>query len=531
MRDKFDYYKILGVSYDATPDEIKKAYRALAKKYHPDVNDDPDAEHKMKQINEAYEFLIDPIKREFYDSDYKNWGTVSDKKGYGSSLEQIIINLISSLNDPDSSMRNHAVQALVEIGEPAFEAVLRLTRNTDDVLRRKACDILGKMGNPNGLMPLTVLLTDTNSFVRRRAAHALNLIGDERAVSSLIAALHDQECKVRYRVVKALGKIGDRRAVEPLISALKDERSEVQNEIYKSLSMIGWVPSHDELSAEYYISKREWDKLLKIGKPAVKPLINILNNPDKEVNYSAVRILAAMNEVAFEDVILATRSDDDVVRRKSADILGQMGNPQGVEPLTVLLNDRERFVRRRAALALSLIGDERAVPPLISALHDPEKKVRTRSAEALGKIKNLRAVEPLIKSLSDESSTVRRLSIIALGEIGDIRAVDPITKCLKDPSKQVRTVAKEILAKKFNIQQRPRIQPPNRNKTHQGQKTHNNDPNRCPRCSSPIEPDNKFCGNCGAPLDKSEIICPKCSTTLPSNLNFCTKCGTKVKKG
>jgi len=63
-----DYYDILGVDKDASQKEIKKAYRKLAKKYHPDMNkDDPDTSEKFKEISEAYEILSDPDKRERYD--------------------------------------------------------------------------------------------------------------------------------------------------------------------------------------------------------------------------------------------------------------------------------------------------------------------------------------------------------------------------------------------------------------------------------------------------------------------------------
>ncbi len=63
-----DYYKILGIEKTADKDQIRKSYRKLAKKYHPDVSKEPNAEERFKEVKEAYEVLNDPAKRREYDS-------------------------------------------------------------------------------------------------------------------------------------------------------------------------------------------------------------------------------------------------------------------------------------------------------------------------------------------------------------------------------------------------------------------------------------------------------------------------------
>ena len=67
MSDKRDYYEVLGVQRGASAADIKKAYRQLARQYHPDVSQETGAEDKFKEVNEAYEILSDDEKRAAYD--------------------------------------------------------------------------------------------------------------------------------------------------------------------------------------------------------------------------------------------------------------------------------------------------------------------------------------------------------------------------------------------------------------------------------------------------------------------------------
>ena len=78
MPSRRDFYEVLGVSRSATPEEIQRAYRKLARTYHPDINKDPEADGRFREIAEAYDVLSDPDARKRYDAFGEDFRRVPD---------------------------------------------------------------------------------------------------------------------------------------------------------------------------------------------------------------------------------------------------------------------------------------------------------------------------------------------------------------------------------------------------------------------------------------------------------------------
>ena len=132
-----DYYEILGVKKDASADEIKKAYRRLARKYHPDLNSgDKSAEKKFKEINEAYEVLSDPKKK----TEYNQFGKASFEGargpegfrtqdfgfGTGGGVEDIFSDLFGGFRHEKTPLRGTSLVTHIDISlEEAYKGVTR----------------------------------------------------------------------------------------------------------------------------------------------------------------------------------------------------------------------------------------------------------------------------------------------------------------------------------------------------------------------------------------------------------------------
>ncbi|MFQ6078745.1 MAG: HEAT repeat domain-containing protein [Thermodesulfobacteriota bacterium] len=161
----------------------------------------------------------------------------------------------------------------------------------------------------------------------------------------------------------------------------------------------------------------------------------------------AARALVRIGKPAVEPLIAALKDEDSYIRGYAAEALGEIGDPRAVEPLIAALEDKDPSVSEKVAWALGEIKDRRAVEPLIGALHHEQLWVRRTTAEAMGKIGDRRAVEALIAAMRDEEALVRLYATEALGEIRDHRVVEPLIAALKDENWDVRRGAAEALRK------------------------------------------------------------------------------------
>ncbi|GER72720.1 molecular chaperone DnaJ [Weizmannia acidilactici] len=156
---KRDYYEVLGVGKDATKEEIKKAYRRLSKKYHPDINKEPDAAEKFKEISEAYEVLSDDQKRAQYDQ----FGHAGPNQGFGGfggadfggfGFEDIFSTFFGGgrRNDPNAPRQGADLQYTMTL---EFEEAVFGKETDIRIPREETCDTCHGTGARPGTHPET----------------------------------------------------------------------------------------------------------------------------------------------------------------------------------------------------------------------------------------------------------------------------------------------------------------------------------------------------------------------------------------
>ncbi|MDZ8054988.1 MAG: molecular chaperone DnaJ [Aulosira sp. ZfuVER01] len=173
-----DYYEILGVSRDADKEEIKQAYRRLARKYHPDVNKEPGAEERFKEINRAYEVLSEPEIRERYNrfgeqgvsgAAAAGFQDMGDMGGFADIFESIFSGFAGGMGGPTQRRRSGPVRGddlrldlKLDFREAVFggEKEIRISH-------LETCDICSGSGAKPGTRPRTCSTCSGSGQVRR----------------------------------------------------------------------------------------------------------------------------------------------------------------------------------------------------------------------------------------------------------------------------------------------------------------------------------------------------------------------------
>lgn len=159
MANKRDYYEVLGVGKDSSADDVKKAYRKLARQYHPDVNKEADAETKFKEVKEAYDVLSDDGKRDTYD----RYGHVDPNQGMGGAggadfgggfgdIFDMFFGGGGRQRDPNAPQRGNDLQytMTIEFKEAVFGKETEIT-----IPRTENCDPCHGSGAKPGTSPKT----------------------------------------------------------------------------------------------------------------------------------------------------------------------------------------------------------------------------------------------------------------------------------------------------------------------------------------------------------------------------------------
>ncbi len=226
MAQKRDYYEVLGVDKNATDDELKRAYRKLAKKYHPDANQDnkEEAEKKFKEVNEAYETLSDKQKRQMYDqfgfdgpqfggqggsggfySSYSGFDGFSDFGDLGDIFSSFFGGGASRSRNSNAPRKGADLKLNVEI---SFEEAYSGIEKEITINRNEKCKSCNGTGAKSGTSPETCPTCNGSGRIRQAVSTPFGQMSTQKTCSTCggtgkIIKEHCAECKGKGTIRKS----------------------------------------------------------------------------------------------------------------------------------------------------------------------------------------------------------------------------------------------------------------------------------------------------------------------------------------
>ena len=213
----------------------------------------------------------------------------------------------------------------------------------------------------------------------------------EKDIKGLIKAMgYDNDESIRREAAFVLGKITDSQSP---IYTIKNENTELENTSDKSLNNV-----------------------------TVEELINSLNDKDWNIRMNAAKTLVEIGEPAVSKLVDSLKDKNWQIRWYVTEILGEIGNVRSIEPLIKHLNDKNIGVQSNSVIALVKIGKP-GMDILIGNLNSKEWQIRKHVAEILGEIGDKRGVEPLENLLNDENDDVRSSVKLSLEKINNHKGI------------------------------------------------------------------------------------------------------------
>ena len=456
--------------------------------------------------------------------------------GYQRIVEPAIETLLGSA---DENLRTSAARWLGNYKSPrVIEALIEALGDESQNVRETSSQALLGLGKEKILRPLAASIGRANPNLRGWAAVTLGRIGEE-TIDLIIPLLEDENGKVRSLTLGALYMVSSTDSLDYLLSALEDDTPIVRKVALGALAELRHKDSIEALSL-YLSSETDIDLRLdaldalqetviyagrgdegKLSKTTVSRLIPFLKDEGSRVRSAAARILAwsgdgsvarpisdlladgdervrkvavdalvIIGEEAVEVLIeivefkplfpfLATDGREELKKALAAQALGRIGSGEGVEALTLLLEEENPETRREAVVALGIIADgrsvsvlgqllekdeiediklaslkalikiggEEAVGLMIETIGEGSGNLALEAAYALGEMKNVEAVSELINALDTGDGELRRMAAEALGKIGDERSVEALLWALRSRDELLRRTASQALGR------------------------------------------------------------------------------------
>jgi HEAT repeat protein len=306
-------------------------------------------------------------------------------------------------------LTEYAIMALDLIGDAqAIPALLRTVVDNSRLSKRI------------GLPPSSIAISIHNAALQSLTAHGTGVIDMLLEMAKPVPygnlkqpLLNDKEA---ISVLQELGNF----AINSIVPILSDKDSQRLKQAVMILRTLDWQPKDQTQHLLCKIVSEDRQTPENYEETAIEPLINLLSHPNSEV------------------------------RRKCAEVLGKLRDPRSVEVLATVLEDKESSVVLAAAISLGKIGD---VPTLMGLLSHPNSVVRRKCAEILGELQDPRNADALAAVLEDKESSVVLAAAISLGKIGDVRAMETLLKWIESEqhgrgkAELVRFVLKHLSAK------------------------------------------------------------------------------------